>query len=114
VSRPQQQLSAAIDVQVVWSKGLPAECKQGSKITLAMQNLQEMHNYMLAKMDQGRDQLRIDQAKGIIPAMPPNAGGNPTQSDFVNGAPPAEQNVQADLTKEVREADRTENSLSEQ
>jgi hypothetical protein len=104
---PPAEDTQTIDVKVAWGKG-SQDCQAGSTVTVALQDLQEMENFMRATADQGLDKIRTEQAIGTIPPAPPGAGAPPTPQSFPNSAPPPDTNVQTELNMQSQEADRAE------
>jgi hypothetical protein len=101
----------AVDVKVTWGKG-SQDCRTGSTITVSLQDLQEMHNYMLASASQGTIQMHAQQDAGRLPQAMPGASGPLVSQGFASAAPPADPNVQAELNAESRAADQVEQSSS--
>jgi hypothetical protein len=97
----------AVDVAVTWSKD-NQDCKSGRTVTVSLQDLQEMHNNMLATINQGADRIRAEQAQGKLPASPFQANGNATSQAFLSNAPPSDNNVQSELNVQALQAGRAE------
>ncbi len=104
---PPDTNAVAVDVTVMWGKN-KQDCQAGGRVTIAVQDLQEMENYMRATVDQGLDRLRTEQARGAIPPAPAPANGAPTSSSFLNAAPQPDTNVQTEVENQSSQADLVE------
>jgi hypothetical protein len=104
--------SPSMDLQVLWSKG--NECRIGSTVTVALNDVQEMYNHMRATVDRGLAELRAQQGKNGIPPLPPNANTPPTQATFAPLAPPPDPNAANTIQAQLGAADQEEaNALSQ-
>ncbi len=109
---PPPSNAVVVDVKVAWAKDRQ-DCQTGSTVTLAIQDVQEMHNYMLANIDQGTIQMHAEQANGRFPQAPLGAGGPAsTPLGFTAAAPPSDSNAQVELNAQSLEADRAEQNTS--
>jgi hypothetical protein len=73
---------------------------------VALQDLQEMHNQMLATIDRGMSDLQAKQGQGGLPALPQGTAGT-IDTPFAQGSQP-DANVATELTSASQEADRAE------
>ena len=92
------------DLIVLSSRG--RDCRRGSTVSVALQDLQEMHNQMLATIDRGMGDLQSKQGQGGLPALPQGTAGT-IDTPFAQGSQP-DANVATDLTSASQEADRAE------
>ena len=103
---PPGPASVAVNVHVLWSRG--QDCRIGSNITLGMENLQEMQNYMRATADRALAELNQQQGRNGLPPTQPDVNTNATPARYAQLAPPPDQNVQATLQNELGAADQVE------
>ena len=90
-----------VTVRVTSSK--KADCAEGAKIAVDVDDLQEMHNHFQEQIDDGLKELADKQGKNGLPASPaPQARENP------DAKAEADKNVQADLQAVDQSADQTE------
>jgi len=104
------QNSTYADVVVLASKG--QDCRKGSVVSVALNDLQEMQNQMRATIDQGLGDLQSKQGQGGLPALPAGAAAPPDNA-FGNQVQP-DANVQSELTQVATEADRAEQDVVSQ
>lgn len=79
------------------------DCKVGASISVAVDDLQEMHNHLRETLDSGLKELADKQGKNGLPAAPDTG----TSSGEVP-APTADSNVSNDLDQAQKDADQTE------
>lgn len=91
------------------TKGYSKECASASTITVAISDLQDMHNHMREQVDDGLTELQSKQGKGGLPAAPPGAAGPATKAAFAAGAPPPDATAADEIRKQSSEADQAEN-----
>ena len=96
--------SAFADLVVLSSRG--RDCRRGSRVSVGLQDLQEMHNQMLATIDRGMGDLQAKQGQGGLPPLPQGSAGT-VDSPFAREAQP-DANVASELTAVSQEADRAE------
>ena len=96
--------SPSADVVVLSSRGM--DCRRGSLVSVQLQDLQEMHNQMLATIDRGMGDLQAKQGQGGLPALPQGSTGT-IDTPFAQGSQP-DSNVATDLTSASQEADRAD------
>jgi hypothetical protein len=96
--------SPSADVVVLSSRGM--DCRRGSRVSVQLQDLQEMHNQMLATIDRGMGDLQAKQGQGGLPALPQGSAGT-IDTPFAQGSQP-DANVASELTSVSQEADRAE------
>jgi hypothetical protein len=104
------QNSTYADVVVLASKG--QDCRKGSVVSVALNDLQEMQNQMRATIDQGLGDLQSKQGQGGLPTLPAGAAAPPDNA-FGNQIQP-DANVQTELTSVASEADRAEQDVVNQ
>jgi hypothetical protein len=100
--------STYADVVVLASKG--QDCRKGSVVSVALNDLQEMQNQMRATIDQGLGDLQSKQGQGGLPTLPAGAAAPP--SNAIQVQPDA--NVATELTQVANEADRAEQDVVNQ
>ncbi len=96
---------------VLASKG-GTECAPAASVSIALADLQEMHNHMRETVDQGLAELQAKQGQGGLPAAPADATGAPTQAAFVAGAPPPDANAGTEIAQQTQAADQVEQSVA--
>jgi hypothetical protein len=96
--------SASADLMVLSSRG--QDCRKGSMVSVALQDLQEMQNQMQATIDRGMGDLQSKQGQGGLPALPQGSAGT-IDSPYAQAAQP-DANVATELTSVTQEADRAE------
>jgi hypothetical protein len=97
------------NVRVVSSKRM--DCPASSMVSVSLDQLQEMHNELRQRVDEGMKVLRAGRGSGGIPSVPPEAIAPPPRPSYVMDAGPvsgdqvvamiAEQQKTADATPEV-------------
>jgi hypothetical protein len=103
------QNSPTADAVVMASKG--QDCVKGSVVSVQVQDLVEMQNHMRETLDQGLGDLQTKQGQGGLPAMPASYRAAPKQANYVTAAPPPEQNIADELSKQAREANQAEQEV---
>jgi hypothetical protein len=96
------------NVGVLVTSSKRADCPMGQKVTVAVQDLQEMHNHFREQIDSGMKTLADNQGKNGLPRAPDTgtvAGEVP---------PPTPDNVQSELQKQEAEGNQTEKSVTQQ
>jgi hypothetical protein len=96
--------AAAAEVVVLSSRG--QDCARGTAVSAPLQDLQEMHNAMVATLDRGLAEMQAKQGKGGMPVLPPGSAGT-TDSPYAAEAQP-DENVASELEGVIRETDRAE------
>ncbi len=103
------QNAPAADAVVMASKG--QDCAKGSVVSVQVQDLVEMQNHMRETLDQGLGDLQSKAGKGGLPTVPASYTAAPTQASFVTAAPPPEQNIADELSKQAKEANQAEQEV---
>jgi hypothetical protein len=101
---PPPMNSPTADLIVLASRG--QDCRKGSTVSVALQDLQEMHNQMQATIDRGMGDLQSKQGQGGLPALPQGSSGT-IDSPFAQAAQP-DANAASELTSVSQEADQAE------
>lgn len=83
------------------------DCASGSMLSVSVQDLQDMHNDFVQKMDAGLQNLATDQGKNGMPASP-NAGGRPNPD--AQAVP--DQTAASDLQQQQQAADGAEQDVN--
>ena len=96
--------AASANLMVLSSRG--RDCRRGSTVSVELQDLQEMHNQMLATIDRGMSDLQAKQGQGGLPTLPQGSMGT-IDTPFAQEAQP-DANVAGELTSASQEADRAE------
>jgi hypothetical protein len=96
--------AASADVVVLSSRG--QDCARGSTVSAPLQDLQEMHNAMMATVDRGLGEMQAKQGQAGIPALPPGSTGT-IDSPYAAEAQP-DENVAGELDGVIRETDGAE------
>jgi hypothetical protein len=92
---------------VLASKGA-LECARSARVTVALTDLQEMHNHMRETIDQGLEELRTKQGTDGLPPLPVDASAAPISAGFASGAPPPDANAATEITAQSHAAERAE------
>jgi hypothetical protein len=101
--------NAVVLASKLGTKGYSKECASASNVTVAITDLQDMHNHMREQVDDGLTELQSKQGKGGLPAAPPGAAGPATKAAFAAGAPPPDATAADEIKKQSSEADQAEN-----
>jgi hypothetical protein len=104
--------AVAANVRVLASKG--QDCRRGSLVSVAVEDLLEMQNTIRGTLDQGLDELRAQQGQDGVPKLPEKAKAAPVQASFVATAPPADPNVGDELGQQAQLATQTEQEVASQ
>jgi hypothetical protein len=102
--------AASADVAVLSSRG--QDCARGSTVSAPLQDLQEMHNAMMATVDRGLGEMQAKQGRDGIPSLPPGSTGT-IDSPYAAEAQP-DENVAGELDRVIQEADRAEQEAIDQ
>jgi hypothetical protein len=104
MTAPPPPNSPSADVIVLSSRG--QDCRKGDRVQVGLQDLQEMHNQMMATLDRGMGDLQVRQGQGGLPALPQGSAGT-IDSPWAHEAQP-DANAATELTTVSQEADRAE------
>jgi len=104
-------VSAVVLASKLGTKGYAKECASASTVTVAIADLQEMHNHMREQVDDGLTELQAKQGKGGLPGAPPGAAGPATKAGFAENAPPPDATAAEEIKKQASEADAAENEV---
>jgi hypothetical protein len=102
--------ASAADVLVLASKG--QDCRKGSVVSVALQDLVDMQNNMRETIDQGLGELQ--SSKGGLPAPPSAAMAAPTQAAFYSALPPGDASVASEISQQALEANQAEQDVVSQ
>jgi len=102
--------AASAEVVVLSSRG--QDCARGSRVSAPLQDLQEMHNAMMATVDRGLGEMQAKQGQDGIPALAPGSTGT-IDSPFVAEAQP-DENVAGELDSVIQETGRAEQEAIDQ
>jgi hypothetical protein len=105
--------ATAADLVVLSSKG-GKECHKGTKVSVAIADLQEMQNHMRETIDAGMGDLQSKGGQGGLPAVPASAKAAPVKAEFTSIAPPPDPNAQAQIQQQAKEADAAEQEVAGQ
>jgi hypothetical protein len=97
------------NLTVLASKG-GHECGKSTTVSVTLNDLQDMQNYMRETIDQCLGEMR--SGKGGLPPEPPSAKAAGTAAPFVQGGPPPEPNAGVEIAQQAQEADRAEREAS--
>jgi hypothetical protein len=101
--------AATADLTVVSSR--KADCPAGVTVGVPLESLQEMQNNFRAQLESGLQALHEQQGKGGLPAAPPSAIAPPPRP--VDEPPADNENVQAQLDAQQKQADQAETSVTQ-
>ncbi len=105
---PAAEASTA-DLKVLASK--QADCAKGNTVAVAMTDLQEMHNHLLASIDQGMAQMKDHPGQGGLPTPPAEAIAGTKQAPYAAAAPAPDPNGAAELDKEAQQGAEVEQQV---
>lgn len=101
--------ATSLDLTVLASKA--QDCAKGSQATVTIEELQEMQNNLMAKVDQGLGEIAKNPGKGGLPAPPAADISARKDAPYAAAAPPADPNVSQELTQGEQEANQTEQAV---
>jgi len=96
------------NVKVLVSGSQKGDCSSGTQFSVAVNDLQEMHNHFREQIDDGLGELAKNQGKNGMPAAP---AGSTVSKVNPDGVAQVDPNAAADLTKQQQEADATEKEV---
>ena len=103
---PLPQNAVTTEVRVVTSKRM--DCPASSKVTVSMEQLQEMHNNLRQRVDEGLQVLRTSQGSGGIPAAPAEAIAPPPRQNYTaETASVSDEQLARLIDDQQKAADRT-------
>jgi hypothetical protein len=97
---------------ILASKGGGRECGAGDTVSVAMTDLQDMHNHMRETIDDGLSELQSKQGKNGLPAAPASTVGAPTRAAIATDAPPPDANADNEISQQMSAADQAEREAS--
>jgi hypothetical protein len=103
--------SDSVAAAVLASKG-GKECPTNSSVTIAMTDLQDMHNHMRESVDDGLAELQKKQGTGGLPAAPAGAAGPSVPAAFAKDAPPPDAGAASEIAQQAKEADASEQEVT--
>jgi len=96
-----------VDVKVLASK--KTDCAVGAKVSVAVDDLQEMHNHFREQLTGGMDELSKKQGTGGLPKAPDTG-----KVDGEVPAPPADSSAAKTLQEQQSAADKTEADVKQE
>jgi hypothetical protein len=96
-----------VDVKVLASK--KADCAIDSQVSVAVDDLQEMHNHFREQIAGGMDELSKKQGSGGLPKAPDTG-----KQDGEVPAPPADTSAAKTLKEQQQQADQTESEVKQE
>jgi hypothetical protein len=96
------------NVKVLVSGSQKGDCHSGQQLSVAVNDLQEMHNHFREQIDDGLGELAKKQGTGGIPAAP---AGSATPKANPEGQAQPDLTAQADIEKTNTQADATEKEV---
>ncbi len=96
------------NVSALVTSSKKSDCRSGQKVTVAVQDLQEMHNQFRQQIDSGLKTLADNQGKNGLPAAPD------TRTSAGEVPAPAPDDVQTELQKQQADANQTETDVKQQ
>jgi len=100
LNAPPPDGTSTADLRVASSKR--ADCPVGVQITVSLQDLQEMHNNLRARIDAGLQELRAKQGTGGLPSAPETALAPPPRPVMADRPTIVDANVAGGQTSRVR------------
>lgn len=101
--------AAAANLRVLASK--QQDCQKGSTVAVELNDLQEMHNHLLANIDHGMAEMKDHPGQGGLPAPPAAAIQGTTQAPYAAAAPPADPNGAAELDQQAQQGAQLEQQV---
>ncbi len=95
-------------LQVLASK--ENDCQKASAVTVSLENLQEMHNSLMATVDQGLGDLQKKAGQGGLPAAPAGSQAT-TDAPYASAAPPPDPNGAQQLATVAQEGDQADQQV---
>jgi hypothetical protein len=109
VTRIEDTPDANKSVKVLVSASQKSDCASGSQVSVAVDDLQEMHNHFREQLDSGLKTLADNQGKNGLPAAPDTkTRANP------DGQVKPDTSVKADLDAQQADADKAEADVQAQ
>lgn len=109
LSAPPPESASTADLQVLASK--QGDCALGASVTVGLDDLQEMHNHLLANIDNAMAQMKDHPGQGGLPAPPAEAIQGTTQAPYAAAAPPADPNGAAELDQQAQQGEQMEQQM---
>ncbi len=109
LSAPPAAGATTADLRVLASK--QNDCAKGNTITVAMTDLQDMHNNLLANIDKGMKEMKDNPGKGGLPAPPAEAIAGTKQAPYAAAAPAPDPNGAAQLDETAKQGAEVENQV---
>ena len=103
------EAASMADLRVASSKR--ADCPVGVQIAVSLQDLQEMHNSLRARLDAGLQELFAKQGTGDLPSAPETALAPPPRPVMADRPTIVDSNVAALLDAQRQEAKQTESGI---
>jgi len=113
VASPPAGDAETVSAAVLASKG-NKECAPNTNVTLALTDLQDMHNHMREQVDDGLGELQKKQGKGGVPAAPAGAAAPLVPAGFAKDAPPPDPSAATEVTQQAKEADAAEQDVAQE
>ena len=106
IEAPLPQDAVTADARVISSKRM--DCAASSKVTVSVQELQEMNNDLRQRVDEGMQVLRTKQGTDGLPPAPPDAIAPPPRPNYVADTTPITgEQVRTMIVEQQRTADAT-------
>lgn len=109
LSAPPATGATTADLRVLASK--QSDCAKGDTVTVAMTDLQDMHNNLLANIDKGMKEMKDNPGKGGLPAPPAEAIAGTKQAPYAAAAPAPDPNGVAQLDETAKQGAEVENQV---
>jgi hypothetical protein len=106
---PPAQDATTADLQVLASK--QTDCAKGNTVNVDLNDLQEMHNHLLANIDTAMAQMKDHPGQGGLPAPPADAIQGTKQAPYAAAAPAADPNGAAQLDDQAQQGDQLEQQV---
>ena len=113
VASPPAGDADTVSAAVLASKG-NKECAPNTNVTLALTDLQDMHNHMRESVDDGLSELQKKQGTGGLPAAPAGAAAAAVPAGFAKDAPPPEAGAAGEVAQQAKEADAAEQDVAKE
>jgi hypothetical protein len=110
LNTPPAEDASAADLRVLASK--QADCPKDSTVSVDLNDLQEMHNSLLASIDSGMAQMKDHPGQGGLPAPPAADIQGTTQAPYAEAAPAADPNGAAELDQQAQQGAQLEQQVT--
>jgi hypothetical protein len=102
--------ATSANLVVLSSKG-GVECRKSTTVSVSLDEMQEMQNYMRETVDQGLQDLQAKQGQDGIPPAPRSATTPPVTALIAQNAPPPDPAGAQELAQQAQASEKSENDV---